>query len=69
MGLTLIEYDYGVYPDLFILCSDVEVTLTMWKGHEIVRLHYRYPKPHTMLAIIITEEEIRTWQEKANGAQ
>jgi hypothetical protein len=60
---------YGKFPDLFILCSDVDATLIAWDGHEIVRIYYRYPKPHTMLAVIITEEEIRKWQEKENGVR
>jgi hypothetical protein len=63
------DYEYGKFPDLFLLCMDVEATRKQWVGYEIVVLHYKYPKPHTMLAIILTEEEIKLWQEKANGAR
>jgi hypothetical protein len=55
------------FPDLFILCDDHPSVYERWKGHEIVRLSYQYPKPHTMLAVIIEEKEIKTWQEKVNG--
>lgn len=69
MAGTVLEYKHGQFPDLFLLCSDVEATIKKWDGHTIVRLHYLAPKPHTMLAIIMTEKEISEWQVKANGAQ
>lgn len=55
------------FPNLFLLCTDVEVTRKKWEGHVIVVLQYQYPKPHTMLAVILEEEEIKTWQERVSG--
>lgn len=66
---TLLEYESGKFPDLFVLCPDIEATIKRWPKHQIVRLHYQYPKPHTMLAVIIEEEEIKIWQEKESGAR
>lgn len=34
---------------------------------EVVAINFRYPKPHTMLAIPIEEKEIEQWQEKVSG--
>ena len=67
---TVGEMKAGKFPDLFLLCSDTDFTLKQWNNYEIVRLHFNYPKPHAMLAIIFTEEEARLWQEKAaSGAR
>jgi hypothetical protein len=63
----LFEYTEGKFPDLFLLCTDVEATFEKWKGYPIARLHYRYPKPHTMLAVILDVEEMKLWQVKVSG--
>lgn len=55
-------YEARNFPNLFLLCTDVEATRKKWEGHEIVILYYQYPKPHTMLAVILEEKEIQIWQ-------
>lgn len=57
------------FPDLFLLCTDVEATRKKWEGHTIVVLNFEYPKPHTMLAVILEEKEIQLWQERVSGGR
>lgn len=55
------------FPDLFLLCEDTTYTRTKYAHRKLVVLEFKYPKPHTMIAVIIEEKEINTWQEKGSG--
>ena len=55
--------------DLFLLCTDSPDVYTKYAGHNIMVIQYQYPKPYTMLAVEMTEQEAQQWLEKGNGGR